>query len=383
MSKKRIMQWWIRGVPSVQTMIRRYLLGAASHGRFRAPLRAFAASSAPAQRRGEAISPDGTRIVYHVHSTGADEGAPLMLIHGWACGSSDWGAFPKLLCRFRPVVTFDARGTGESDKPAGDYTIQMLAEDAAAVARAACASPSEPGGAVDDEEPAGDGLVHLLGLSMGGMVAQSLAISDPSLVRSLTLCATTPGGKEAEPPPQPSFFELFEGYDAKSEADQRRCAAAFLVSSLPEEWCNRAASTKLLMNAVNKWVETPGGRSEAGIHSQRAAMMRFNASRGLAGVTCPALVIHGDVDPVVPVENALLLKSLLGNRRGQAKLLLFNGVGHLPHIQEPQELATATELFLLKQEAGEYWPLPKKEKKSTRQTPEFRPTSIGTAAPSS
>ena len=56
---------------------------------------------------------DGTRLAYSVHG---DESAsakrPLMLIHGWACGGADWGAWPKLLSHARPVLTFDQRGTG-------------------------------------------------------------------------------------------------------------------------------------------------------------------------------------------------------------------------------------------------------------------------------
>ena len=63
-------------------------------------------------------------------------------------------------------------------------------------------------------------------------------------------------------------------------------------------------------------------------------------------MTCRSLILHGDVDAIVPVDNALLLKSLLSNRRGQSKLLLLNSVGHLPHIQEPHEFARLVADFL-------------------------------------
>ena len=66
----------------------------------------------------------------------------------------------------------------------------------------------------------------------------------------------------------------------------------------------------------------------------------------MQAVTCRALILHGDVDAIVPVENALLLKSLLSNRRGQSKMLLLNSIGHLPHIQEPHELAKLVADFL-------------------------------------
>ena len=85
---------------------------------------------------------DGTRLAYSVHG---DESAsakrPLMLIHGWACGGADWGAWPKLLSHARPVLTFDQRGTGAG------------AHDAAAAAAAAVAAA---GGA-----PADLSLIHI------------------------------------------------------------------------------------------------------------------------------------------------------------------------------------------------------------------------------
>ena len=139
-------------------------------------------------------------------------------------------------------------------------------------------------------------------------------------MRSLTLVATTPGGPDATPSEiGDEFFALFDGYDAKGEADRRRAAAAFLVHSLPREWCAKPANVKLLQKAVDAFVAAP--RSERGIRAQLAAVQRFSIAKHLHAVTCRALVLHGDVDAVVPVENALLLKSLLSNRRGHTRHL--------------------------------------------------------------
>ena len=66
----------------------------------------------------------------------------------------------------------------------------------------------------------------------------------------------------------------------------------------------------------------------------------------MQAVTCRTLILHGDVDEIVPVDNALLLKSALSNRRGQSKMFLLSGVGHLPHIQEPHEFAKLVADFL-------------------------------------
>src|SRR5439155_4972167 len=86
--------------------------------------------------------------------------------------------------RFR-VVTFDNRGFGESDAPPGPYTTAQLAADAAAVLDAA---------EIDS--------AHVVGISLGGMVAQELVLARPERVRKLVLCSTTPGGADSFPMPE-------------------------------------------------------------------------------------------------------------------------------------------------------------------------------------
>ena len=97
---------------------------------------------------------DGTRLAYSVHgdeSAAAANKRPLMLIHGWACGGADWGAWPKLLSHARPVLTFDQRGTGAGAHDAAAAAAAAVAAAGGAAADAArrrsaraCSRPTRP-----------------------------------------------------------------------------------------------------------------------------------------------------------------------------------------------------------------------------------------------
>jgi pimeloyl-ACP methyl ester carboxylesterase len=127
-----------------------------------------------------AVAGDGTRIAYEVFG----RGAPLLLISGQSLDRTMWdGVRPALAAEFR-VIVFDARGTGASDKPHTPYSTRGFAADAAAVLDAA-----------------GIARAHIYGFSMGGRVAQWLAIDHPERVGALVLGATTPGGAHSLPKP--------------------------------------------------------------------------------------------------------------------------------------------------------------------------------------
>ena len=104
--------------------------------------------------------------------------APLLLIHGFGCGAADWGAWPKVLGARakREVLYFDNRGVGASSGMQGPYTVPQMVADAHAVVEAAGASR-----------------VSVMGISLGGMVAQSFALSHPQSTAALILGCTTHG----------------------------------------------------------------------------------------------------------------------------------------------------------------------------------------------
>ena len=114
------------------------------------------------------VGAEGQAIYYEEHG----DGEPLLLIAGFACDHTVWGlVLPQLAKRFR-VVVFDSRGMGRTPGPSPS-SIRGMAADAAAVL-----------------EALGTGPAHVAGHSMGGMIAQQLALSHPQHVRTLTLAAT-------------------------------------------------------------------------------------------------------------------------------------------------------------------------------------------------
>ena len=128
-------------------------------------------------------------IEIHYEEYGAGE--PLLLIAGLGANVCDWAPQIPTLTQHYRVIAFDNRGAGRSDKPDGTYTISQLASDTAGLMNAL-----------------GIDSAHVLGHSMGGFVAQELALSHPQRLRSLVLSAATCGGTRSVPPPPSSMHLL-------------------------------------------------------------------------------------------------------------------------------------------------------------------------------
>ena len=122
---------------------------------------------------------DGAQLHYEI----AGKGDPVLLIMGLGMASTAWWRTVPVLAKRLRVITFDNRGAGRSDAPRGPYTLRQLAADAVAVLDAA-----------------GEERAHVYGFSLGGMIAQELALRHPERVSKLVLGATTPGGRHHELP---------------------------------------------------------------------------------------------------------------------------------------------------------------------------------------
>jgi pimeloyl-ACP methyl ester carboxylesterase len=241
-------------------------------------------------------------------------GPPLLLIHG--LGYARWGWEPvadRLAGRFR-VLLFDNRGIGESEVPPGPYTAAAMAEDAVQVL-----------------DEAGVDRAHVMGTSLGGMVAQELALASPERVDRLVLACTTPGGAGAFPFPQRTLALIAEVPSLAPEVALRRFVENALADDAPEELVGRIYAHRL--------ASPP---DPAGWQAQAAAAAGFDALDRIGGIRAPTLVLHGTDDGVVDFRNAALLAERIPDARARP----FPGCGHLFFWEEPDGFVEAVEEFL-------------------------------------
>jgi 3-oxoadipate enol-lactonase len=240
------------------------------------------------------------------------EGSPLLLIQGLGYGRWGWAPIvPALAARHR-VISFDNRGIGESDKPEGPYTAAQMAGDALQVL-----------------DEAGIERAHVLGASLGGMIAQELAVAAPERVDRLVLCCTTPGAATAAPMPDVTMRLFAEAPSLAPEVALRR----FVENALGEDRPAALVDELFALRIANP-------PDPAGWQAQAAAGMGFQGVEGEIDV--PALIIAGTADNVVDYRNAELLAARIPGSRVE----LLDGCGHLFFWERPDECVRIVGGFL-------------------------------------
>jgi pimeloyl-ACP methyl ester carboxylesterase len=242
-----------------------------------------------------ATSSDGTRIHYEVHGSGE----PVLLIMGLGSNAYGWHRTIPWLSEQFEVIAFDNRGTGRSDAPEGAYTIAQMAADAAAVLDAV-----------------GRKTAHVVGASLGGMIAQRFALAYPQRLRSLTLVCTTPGGANAARPSDSVTAALLEGGEDPSTVYRRN--AWFLYGDDTRNHHPERIEEDLVWRSKIPTQPT-------GYFGQIQAAIGHDTWDELPSIAAPTLVVHGDADQLVPTANG----TFLAERIPGAKLVLIPGAGHM------------------------------------------------------
>jgi 3-oxoadipate enol-lactonase len=254
-------------------------------------------------------TPGPVRIAYELRG----EGPPLLLVHG--LGYARWGWEPVvdgLAERFR-LCLFDNRGIGESDIPPGPYTARAMAEDAVGVLDAA-----------------GLERAHVLGTSLGGMVAQELAIGWPERVDRLALVCTTTG-VHGFPMPEETVRLFASAATLPHEEAMRR----FVENALAPD-ADAALVDRIVERRLANPFDLEGWRSQAG------AGMSFDSLDRLGEIGAATLVLHGTADAVIDVRNS----ELLAQRIPDARLEVFDGGGHLFMWEQPERFVEVVTEFL-------------------------------------
>jgi 3-oxoadipate enol-lactonase len=238
-------------------------------------------------------------------------GPPLLMIMGMSGTALHWGE--PLLSRLRDdfdVIVYDHRGVGTSSHLDGPLTIEHMAEDAAGLL-----------GALELDS------AHVLGISMGGMIAQELALAHPERIRTLTLGCTYCGG-DGSALPDPQALERLTAAMMSGDR-QRALRASWEINVSPTMAGDADAYVRLLAIAEQRAVALPV------IMAQMQACAAHDTNARLPGLSMPTLVIHGTVDQLLPVANGRLIASLIPD----AQLEIFDDVGHLFFWERPQRSA--------------------------------------------
>jgi len=257
------------------------------------------------------IQVQGRQIYYEVHGqTASPSHPPLLLIAG--LGFATWSWFKQLptLAQHMQVILFDNRGTGQSQKLGFGYTIATLAADAAGL----LATMEIP-------------CANVLGASLGGFIAQELALRHPECVGKLILCSTSYGGPQ-DIPMTGVMLQAPLGWGTANQAIERGLELATSPSyrtAHPEEFAQIVAWRQ----------QDPQGYSDA--FQQIVAGASFDSVRRVHAIAAPTLVIHGANDQVVPVARAQLLADAIPN----ARLQIIPDAGHLVFIERPHEVNQA------------------------------------------
>jgi len=251
------------------------------------------------------------RLYYEV----AGQGDPVVFIHGLGSSARDWEyQVPFFAPRYR-VVVFDVRGHGRSDKPTGPYSVPLFAQDAAALIRALEAAPA-----------------HVVGISMGGMIALQLAVDEPALVRSLVVVNS---GPELVVRTFRERLMILQRFLIVRLLGMRKMGEVLSQRLFP-----RPDQAPLRQMFVERWAENdPRAYREA-----MRALVGWSVADRLGDIRCPTLVIASDQD-YTPVS----AKEAYVARMPNARLVVIPDAHHAVTVERPEEFNQVLLDFLMQQ----------------------------------
>jgi pimeloyl-ACP methyl ester carboxylesterase len=254
---------------------------------------------------------NGTRIFWTEQGTGE----PVLMIMGLGATHEWWQRVVPIFAARCRTLLFDNRGVGKSDVPQGPYSLPGMAADAAAVLDAA---------GVDS--------AHVFGASMGGMIAQELALQYPDRVRSLILGCTSCGGRESVPARR-EVLDALGARAAMTREEATRVMVPFIFDAgTPRDLVEEDLAIRLAANVPNE-----------GYFAQLQAIRAWTGTHARLGtIAVPTLVIHGETDELVPPENGRILARAIPN----ATLAIIPRASHIFFTDQFEPSRAALVAFL-------------------------------------
>jgi pimeloyl-ACP methyl ester carboxylesterase len=239
---------------------------------------------------------------------GNASGPRVMLIRGLSRSSRYWLELRPMLERDHDVVVLDNRGVGKSSAVRPGFRVEDMADDCGAVLREV-------------------GACHVFGISLGGMIAQHVALRHPSYVKTLMLGATTFGGPERVRVPRSIVVSFLRTATMSTERAIRFTAPLTLDPDF----------VRARPDVVDRWVEiaTSEPRHRGSLIGQLLAAARHDASKPIAKLAMPVLVVTGDRDRMIPPANSEQLAARIPN----ATLIVLAGCAHDFPTEAPEKVA--------------------------------------------
>ena len=242
------------------------------------------------------------------------KGASLVFIHGLGSSTRDWEQQVPIFSEHYQVITFDVRGHGQSAKPPGPYSIALFASDTAELMKALDIGPA-----------------HVVGISMGGMIAFQLAVDAPQRVKSLVIVNSGP--------------ELISRTFQEKLAFWQRIAIVQLVGMrkmgevLGERLFPKPEQAALRQEFIKRWAEND---KRAYLDALRA-LNGWSVADRLSTIDCPTLVMSADQD-YTPVS----LKEAYAAKMRHAELVVISDSRHATPVEQPDKFNAALLEFLAK-----------------------------------
>jgi len=252
-------------------------------------------------------------ITMHYEREGPQSAPVVTLSHSLATDLSMWDPQAAVLKSGYQVLRYDTRGHGGTDAPEGPYTLEQLADDARALLKAL-----------------GVPKTHFMGISMGGMIGQVLALRDPGMLQSLILCDTSSRIPEEALP----IWEERIGLAQKQGMDA-------LVESTVERWFTASFRQKPNpgLEKTRTMIRTTPVKGYVGCSR---AIMRLNLTERLTEITLPTFIVVGEEDPGTPVAASQVIHEQIKG----SELLILKSAAHLSNIEQQDAFNTAVVGFL-------------------------------------
>ena len=251
-------------------------------------------------------------IDVHYQITAPGRGNAVLCIHGLGSSTKDWEPQIGALSRHHTVITYDVRGHGETAKPRGRYSVKQFADDAAAL--------------IEHLEP---GPVHVLGISMGGMIALQLAVDFPRLVRSLIIVNSGPEMILRTWKQRIAIYQRFVIVRLMGMRKMGQVLAGVLLPK-PEHAAERATF-------VDRWARN----DPAAYLRALRALIGWSVSDRLSSIACPTLVVSADQDYTPVAYKEYYTRSIPG-----ARLAVVADSRHMLPVEKPNEFNAVVTAFL-------------------------------------